>query len=89
MDIRGFLIDPSEWDEDYAVFKALEMKMPGLDEDHWEIISFIRKRYEETGIVPTVHEVCENKQIEIETLESLFPDGYHRGAVKIAGLRIR
>ncbi|MGA2401918.1 MAG: TusE/DsrC/DsvC family sulfur relay protein [Syntrophobacteraceae bacterium] len=89
VDIRGFLIDPSEWDEDYAVFKALEMKMPGLNEGHWELISFIRKRFEETGTVPTVYEVCENSQIEIEDLESLFPDGYHRGALKIAGLRIR
>jgi tRNA 2-thiouridine synthesizing protein E len=52
-------------------------------------LNSIRKRFEETGTVPTVYETCEMNQIELEDLESLFPDGYHRGAVKIAGLRVR
>jgi len=89
VDIHGFLIDPLEWDEDYAVFKAIEMKMPRLTEDHWKIINFIRKRFEGTGVVPTVYETCEENKIELEDLEALFPDGYHRGAVKISGLRAR
>ncbi len=89
VDIQGFLVDPSAWDEDYAVFKALEMKMPRLGDNHWKIVHFIRKRFEETGIVPTVYETCEGNGIEIEELEALFPDGYHRGAVKISGLRVR
>jgi tRNA 2-thiouridine synthesizing protein E len=89
VDIHGFLIDPSEWDEDYVVFKAIEMKMPALTDDHWKIISFIRNRFEETGKVPTVYETCEENQIELEGLEALFPDGYHRGVVKISGLRVR
>ncbi len=89
VDIQGFLVDPTEWDEDYAVFRALEMKMPGLNDDHWKIIHFLRKRFEETRAVPTVYETCEENRIEIEDLEALFPDGYHRGAVKISGLRVR
>lgn len=89
VDIRGFLIDPTEWDEDYAVFKAREMKMPALGEEHWKIIKFIRKQFEETGLVPTVYETCESNLLEIDQLEALFPDGYHRGAVKISGLRVR
>jgi tRNA 2-thiouridine synthesizing protein E len=89
VDIHGFLIDPSQWDEDYAVFKALEMKMSGLNSEHWKIINFIRRRFEETGVVPNVYETCEENQIELEELEALFPDGYHRGAVKISGLRVR
>jgi tRNA 2-thiouridine synthesizing protein E len=90
VNIRGFLIDPSEWDEDYAVFKFREMKMPGNPTDkHWNIIRFLRSRYKETGKVPTVYETCEANGLELEDLASLFPDGYHRGAVKIAGLRQR
>ena len=27
--------------------------------------------------------------IDLDELQKLFPDGYHRGAVKIAGLRVR
>lgn len=90
VDIRGFLVDHSDWDEEYAVFKAQEMKMPeGLTEEHWKVISFLRKRFEEDGKVPTVFETCEVNHISIKDLEQMFPDGYHRGAVKIAGLRAR
>ena len=90
VDIRGFLVDPTEWDEEYAVYKSQEMKMPqGLTEEHWRIIAFLRKRFEKDGKVPTVYETCGANQMDIGDLERLFPDGYHRGAVKIAGLRAR
>lgn len=90
VDIRGFLTDPDEWDEQYAVFKAYEMGMPeSLTDAHWNVIRFIRERFKKDGIVPTVYETCEANHLDIEDLERLFPHGYHRGAVKIAGLRVR
>lgn len=88
VDAYGFLVDPGEWDEDFALHKSDELKMPeGLTEEHWRIVKFLRARFQETGSVPTVYETCEDNEIEIEDLERLFPDGYHRGAVKISGLR--
>lgn len=88
VDAHGFLVDPYEWDEDFAINKSIELKMPeSLTDQHWKIIRFLRKRFQETGSVPTVYEACESNQIEIEDLERLFPDGYHRGAVKVSGLR--
>ena len=89
VNIWGFLIDPSEWDEEYAVFRAREMKMPELTQKHWSIIRFLREQFQKTGAVPTVHRTCEANKIEIEELGELFPTGYNRGAVKIAGLRVR
>jgi tRNA 2-thiouridine synthesizing protein E len=86
---HGFLINPSEWDEKFAAFRAWEMKMPKLTEKHWQIIRFLRKKFEEKNIVPTVYETCEANSVDVEELQKLFPDGYHRGAVKIAGLRVR
>jgi len=87
-DVHGFLLNPTDWDENFALHKAYEMKMPEyLTEQHWKIINFLRERYEETGTVPTVYETCEANQIDLDELERLFPDGYHRGAVKIAGLQ--
>jgi len=88
VDAYGFLVHPSEWDEDFALHKSEELKMPeGLTAEHWKIIRFLRGRFEQTGSVPNVYETCEDNEIEIEDLERLFPDGYHRGAVKISGLR--
>jgi len=63
--------------------------MPELTQKHWSIIRFLREQFQKTGAVPTVHQTCEAFKIEIEELGELFPDGYNRGAVKIAGLRVR
>lgn len=89
-DVRGFLIDPEEWDHQYAVYKAYEMKMSSdLTERHWEVINFLRRTYKKERHIATVIRTCEAVGISIEELERLFPDGYHRGAVKIAGLKAR
>jgi tRNA 2-thiouridine synthesizing protein E len=91
VDVRGFLVDPDEWDEHYAAHRAFEMKIHGgkLGKMHWQIIRYLRSTYYKTGKIPTVTETCEANDIDIDELEQLFPDGYHRGAVKIAGLRLR
>ncbi len=89
-DVRGFLVDAGEWDERFAVFKAGELKMPdGLTGRHWDIITFLRESYARDSKVPTVYETCDAFGLELDEFEALFPDGYHRGAVKIAGLRVR
>jgi tRNA 2-thiouridine synthesizing protein E len=91
VDVRGFLVDPDDWDEYYAAFRAHDMKICGgkLTDDHWKIIYFLRKSFKMNKQVPTVFETCEANSIDLVELERLFPDGYHRGAVKIAGLRVR
>ena len=89
VDLRGFLINPFQWDKKYALYKAWEMKMPRLTEKHWAVIDFLRQSFEKNNIVPTVYETCEANRLELEELQKLFPDGYHRGAIKIAGLRVR
>jgi tRNA 2-thiouridine synthesizing protein E len=89
INVRGFLMNPSQWDEKFALYRAWEMKMPKLTDKHWQIIHYLRKGFAEKNMVPTVYETCEANKINIEELQKLFPDGYHRGAVKIAGLRVR
>jgi len=91
VDVRGFLMDPDEWDEHYAIHRAYEMKIPGgkLTEKHWKVINFLRESYKKNNEIPNVYDTCEASDLELEDLEQLFPDGYHRGAVKIAGLRLR
>jgi tRNA 2-thiouridine synthesizing protein E len=91
VDVRGFLVDPDAWDENYAAHRAYEMKIPSgkLGKMHWQIIRFLRSTFHKTGKIPTVTRTCEANDIDIYELGELFPDGYHRGAVKIAGLRLR
>ena len=87
VNVQGFLIDPKEWDEDYATCKAGELLIQGaLTEKHWELIRYLRLEFEKNGKVPTVYSTCEALGIDIDELAKLFPSGYHRGAVKIAGL---
>lgn len=87
VDLFGSLVDPAEWDEDFAARRAYEMGMKdGLTEHHWEIIHFLRESYYQNKKIPTIYECCEFVGIEIDEFAELFPAGYHRGAVKIAGL---
>jgi tRNA 2-thiouridine synthesizing protein E len=89
MDVRGFLVDPESWDEDYAAHRALEMHIPEgrLTTDHWRIIHYLRDVYQREQRIPNIYETCEHCNLDLESFEALFPDGYHRGALKIAGLR--
>jgi len=90
VDVFGFLVEPSEWDEAFAVNRAYDMRISGgLGAQHWKIIHFLRDSYNKTHAVPTVVECCEANDVELDELERLFPQGYHRGAVKIAGLRVK
>ena len=87
---QGYLLNADDWDRAFAIEKAKEMKMAGaLGPAHWAIIEYLRARFEQTGIVPTVYRACEDNGIDLDELARLFPDGYHRGAVKLAGLRHR
>ena len=47
------------------------------DRDAWQV----QRR------IPTIYETCESCDLDLDRFEALFPDGYHRGALKIAGLR--
>ncbi len=90
IDAQGFLVNPDQWDEQYALLKAYEMGiLKALTDKHWKIIYFIRDSFGKNGVVPTVYETCEANNLDVEELAKLFPHGYHRGAVKIAGLRVR
>lgn len=87
---KGYLIDWTEWDEEFALNTADELKMPNLLTDkHWEIIKYLRNQFEKEKTVPNIYQLCDDNSITLDELKELFPDGYHRGTVKIAGLRIK
>lgn len=88
-DVRGFLVNPESWDENFAVHRALEMKhfSGKLSDEHWRIIHYLRDIFKKENRIPNIFETCENCNIDLDSFELLFPDGYHRGALKISGLR--
>ncbi len=89
VNVHGFLIDPDEWDEDFAIFKARDLQMDKpLSEMHWRIITYMRSEYKKNDEIPTVYATCEAMGIDVDEFAELFPTGYHRGAVKIAGLNL-
>lgn len=89
VDCNGFLLTPEEWDEQFAICKGLELKMQSpLSEKHWNVIKFLRDYYTTFDKLPNIYETCEANYLDIADMEMLFPDGYHRGAVKLSGLRL-
>jgi tRNA 2-thiouridine synthesizing protein E len=64
------------------------MTLSELTPNHWRVIRYLRQHYDERHEVPTVFQACEDNGLELEELERLFPGGYHRGAVKLAGLHV-
>jgi tRNA 2-thiouridine synthesizing protein E len=84
---RGYLADPETWDESFASMRAEELGIT-LTQDHWKVIRFLRSEYASKGRVPTVFQVCRSCKLNDSEFELLFPRGYHRSAVKIAGLSL-
>lgn len=86
INVWGYLVNPEEWDELFAINKAQEMNMPVLTDNHWKIILLLREHYKNTKLIPNIFELCEEFNLHLKELEELFPAGYHRGLVKLAGL---
>ncbi len=83
---QGFLEDFEKWNDRFAELVIREWKMPGLTERHRAIIAFLRDYYRRTATIPTVHETCKAANLSLKELLELFPDGYRRGACRVAGL---
>ena len=87
LDDNGFLLDPRQWDEDFAEEMAAQLGLPAsLTPSHWEVLKFIHGTYLETGCCPIVHKTCKAHNLHLKELHRLFPLGYQRGACKLAGI---
>jgi TusE/DsrC/DsvC family sulfur relay protein len=83
----GFLEDFEKWDDRFAHIVASEWHLPdGLTAKHWQIIAYLRDHYSRTRTIPTVFTTCKANGIDMDDLLDLFPDGYRRGACRMAGI---
>ncbi len=85
VDAEGFMTDASQWTEDIAKALAKEEGIE-LTEDHFKVISFMRKDFAENGTAPSIRRLNKTGGISTKDLYSLFPDGPAKKAAKISGL---
>jgi tRNA 2-thiouridine synthesizing protein E len=84
---EGFLVDPSIWTEELAVFLAQkEESLDQLGDEHWAVIRFIREHYLANDSAPMVRSMCKSTGVPLKRIYELFPSGPAKGACKLAGL---
>lgn len=92
-DGEGYLIEPEEWDETAAAQLAVSEKLT-LTDEHWQVIGFMRRYYEDHRIAADARFVIKFMADELGMGKSarnhlfrLFPYGYVQQACKIAGMK--
>ena len=91
-DEEGYLVNLSDWTEEVAEHIAKTENVE-MSQNHWEVVNFLRKYYDEYQIAPAVRVLTKaiGKQLGPEKgnsqyLYELFPYGPAKQACKIAGL---
>jgi len=91
-DEEGYITDLNGWNKDLAelIAKGENIKM---DDEHWEIVNFLRDYYEEYQIAPAVRVLIKairkkwgKEKGNNDYMYELFPYGPAKQACKIAGL---
>lgn len=86
VDAEGYLEDAAQWNEDIAKEIAKEEGVAELNEQHWKVINFMRKEYNEKGTGPSIRKLTKESGVSTKDLYSLFPKGPAKKAAKIAGI---
>jgi tRNA 2-thiouridine synthesizing protein E len=91
-DEEGYITDISLWSPELAI-KIAEEENIEMDDDHWEVVNFLRNYYEEYQIAPAVRVLIKAIKKTLgpdkgnsKYLYELFPYGPAKQACKIAGL---
>ena len=86
LDPEGFLQKPEDWSEDIAREIARENGIADLTERQWQVVTFMRTRFLETGNAPTIRTLGKESGVPIKELYQLFPKGPAKLAAKIGGI---
>ncbi|MGB5834206.1 MAG: TusE/DsrC/DsvC family sulfur relay protein [Thiohalocapsa sp.] len=92
-DSEGYLVDPSDWSEEFARALA-EQEGLALTQQHWEVIRFLRARFAQQGTQATVRDMIAHfrrvwgrEQGSNRSLHQLFPrGGPQKQGNRLAGL---
>jgi tRNA 2-thiouridine synthesizing protein E len=83
---EGFLVNPSDWNQEIAKELAYIEGIGELTVAHWKIIDFCRDRAEDSGAAPTLRQISKGAGVSTKELFSLFPKGPAKKVAKISGL---
>jgi len=91
LDAEGYLIEPLQWTEEVARVLAARQKIE-LTDEHWDVIRFMRRYYEEHQVAPdarfVIRHIVERLGPDARNrLFELFPYGYPGQACRIAGMK--
>ncbi len=91
-DEEGYITDLSVWNQDLAKLIAEDENID-MNDEHWEVVNFLRDYYEEYQIAPAVRVLIKAVKKSMgkdkgnnKYLYTLFPYGPAKQACKIAGL---
>jgi tRNA 2-thiouridine synthesizing protein E len=91
-DEEGYITNLSEWSKELADVIAVNEKID-MNEEHWEVVNFLRDYYEEYQIAPAVRVLIKSVKKPMgkekgnnKYMYELFPYGPAKQACKIAGL---
>ena len=86
LDGDGFMVDPTQWNDELAAAIAKADGIEELTENHWKVVRIIRNNFEEKGLAPMVRTICKETGLKLKDIYELFPLGPARGACRVAGL---
>ena len=86
VDAEGFLTDPTQWTEELAAEIARENGIAELTPRHWQVVSYMRTTYLDTGQAPSIRSLGKQSGVPIKELYELFPKGPAKLAAKIGGI---
>lgn len=91
LDAEGYLVEPTEWNEEVAVELARRIDI-ALGDDHWDVIRVMRSLYEEHQVAPDARHIIKHLDVRYpgqgrKRLFELFPYGYVGQACKVAGMK--
>jgi TusE/DsrC/DsvC family sulfur relay protein len=85
VDDEGFLTDYDEWTEDLATVLAHQIGID-LTDEHWNVVRFLRKDFQEKGETATTRRVQTVGGIPVKEQFALFPKKPGKKMAYIAGL---
>jgi tRNA 2-thiouridine synthesizing protein E len=88
-DEDGYLLEPAYGDEVVPVIAAAEQIV--LTDDHWKVIRYLRREYQEHGHTPNFRHMLKGLAdvlpgCDSKALYALFPTGPAKQGAKVAGL---